>query len=79
LQLLDPVHGDPIGFGHPRQAVEPLLVAERGVDGGLKLIADLLSAFAEILLRRADFIEDGRHQTVPHLARLPEVPDLIRQ
>ena len=79
LQLLDAVHGDSIGFGQPRQAVQPLLVVERRVDGGLELIAGLRSTLAEILLGRADLIEHRRDEAITDLARFPEAPDLHRQ
>src|SRR2546427_7277206 len=79
LQLLDAVHGDAICFGQPRQAVQSLLVVEGRVDGGLELIAGLLSTLAEILLSRANFIEHRRDEAIADLARFPEAPDLRRQ
>src|SRR6266550_274386 len=79
LQLLDAVHGDSIGFGQPRQAVQPLLVVERRVDGGLELTAGLRSTLAEILLGRADLIEHRRDEAIADLARFPKAPNFGRQ
>src|SRR6267143_284398 len=79
LQLLDAVHGDTVRFGQPGQAIQPLLVAECRIDGGLELIAGLLSTLTDILLRGADCVEHGRDGAISDLARFPEASDLGRQ
>src|SRR5262245_21680965 len=79
LQLLDAVDGEPVGFGESLQRIELLLIAGGGVGRRLELIGRLPSAFVEIVVRRANLLENRRHEAVGHFARLAEVVDLARQ
>src|SRR5260370_36143379 len=78
VQLLQAVDREAVLRGQAPQGVEPPLVVEGVLRGGLELSPRLLARGGEIPLGRADLLERAGDEAAPYLRRGPQSFELIR-